>query len=331
MSAVAPPQLTCPACHVNVSLTAGECPRCGSDLSLLRVAANQAADYYNRALRLVQSEPASPRAVELLRVAISIDPTQAQHHLVLGKLLAQRSEFEEAISCFQEALKLAPEGSDVQNGASQALEKARQLLEQRKRDEQIVRDRQKRRRVQRTAWLAAGCFGLGVLLVGALRLPHPTPPPPPPAGDAYLSGVLQRTLQSLSDAFSGDRREDMLAAVRASHIAIHGLPDGGLAISGTVPTRETLELVRHIAATMATPAASIDSSGLTIADEYIEYTVRQGDSPERIARRICGAARFLPELKRFSASNARVLDNAERLPVGSVLRIPKRLLAAPDR
>jgi tetratricopeptide (TPR) repeat protein len=331
MSTAATPRLTCPACHANASPTARECPRCGTDLSLLLVAAGQAADYYNQALRLVQSEPASPRAVELLRLAISIDPTQAQPHLVLGKLLAQQSEFEDAIACFQEALRLAPEGSHVADGARSALDKATQLLQQHQREEQIVRNRQKRRQQRRTAWLAAGCFALGALLVGAFLLSRGTPPPAPSkaVADDYLSGVLQRALQTLPDAFSGDRREDMLAAVRASHIAIQGRPDGGLTISGTVPTHETLELVKRIAAGMVTPPASVDSSRLAIADDYIEYTVQPGDSPQKIARHLCGSARYLPELKRFSASNASALGNAQRFPVGTVLRIPRRLLAAP--
>jgi len=332
MSAASTARLTCPACKANASPNTRECPRCGSDLSLLLVTASQAADYYNRALRLVQSEPASPRAIELLRVAISIDPAQARHHLVLGKLLAQRAEFEEAVACFQEALRRAPEGSDVEAGARPALDKATQLLEQQRRDEEIARTRQKHRRIRRTAWLAAACFGLGALLVAALRPSHPTPPPAPKiAADDYLSGVLQRALQSLPDAFSGDRREDMLASVRASHITVLGRPDGGLVVSGTVPTHETLDLVKRIAAGMVTPPGSVDSSRLTIADDYIEYTVQPGDSPLRIARHLCGAARFLPELKRFSASNASALGNTQRFPVGTVLRIPRRLLAEPHR
>jgi nucleoid-associated protein YgaU len=94
-------------------------------------------------------------------------------------------------------------------------------------------------------------------------------------------------------------------------------------LAGTVPMLETKALVAELAAGIAAPR-QVDVSRVQIADPYITYTIREGDTPETIARRICGSGRRFAAIRDFSRQNAEVLD---RMQIGSVLRIPARLLS----
>jgi len=143
--------------------------------------------------------------------------------------------------------------------------------------------------------------------------------------DTYIAAELGRitaTLPAVLRAHVPGAGQDILDAM--SHVKLTAAADagGGVRLAGTVPMAELKPLLMEMAAGIA--SRPVDVSDVKVADEYIEYTIREGDAPESIARRMCGTARRLEGIRTFSAQNARTLDE---MRIGSVVRIPRRLLA----
>jgi tetratricopeptide (TPR) repeat protein len=131
--------LICPVCNAKRDAATGRCPDCGSDLSLLAAFDNQAPRYYSEALVLARDPATIDQAIEKLLVATGLDPQHVASWVVLGKLYGQKEDFERAIAVFSRALGLASGSSEEREKARQGMNKAQQLLERRKQEQDGAR------------------------------------------------------------------------------------------------------------------------------------------------------------------------------------------------
>jgi tetratricopeptide (TPR) repeat protein len=316
--------LTCPVCNAPQEKAGGECTVCGSDLALLATFDSQALAYYNEALALARDEGKIDEAVDKLRVAATLDPRHAQTFLVLGKLHGQREEYAEAIAAFRRALEAAREGSEVHEKARRGLEKAEELLRRRQQQERAARRRRK-------------VFGLvavlGGLLIGVVAgrvgapQPRPVAPAAPPASQvaSSLEGTLKALPAALGPHLASGKGSDLVAALATSQVQVVAAADGSLQLQGSVPVPEARQFLGAIASAAAGKA--VGSGALVVKDDYIAYVIQPGDCPERIARKLCGTRRRLEEIRNFSPENQQAL---ERMRIGAVVKIPKRLLVNPS-
>jgi hypothetical protein len=322
----------CPVCNSQQPGNNNECTSCGSDLSLLAAFDGLALRYYSEALTLAKDEGRSGEAVEKLRAAIALDPGRPEFHVVLAKLRAQQEDYEEAIAEFRRALDLAPAGSPVQEKARRGLEKAGRIERER---EETVRTRERetlargRRRRYYVAAAAGGVLAAGVAL-GMIAAPRPMPGKPSPAVPAaQMEAIVQRVIAGMPPALSPNVSrwvgEDFVKALSVSRVKVSASPGGGYELEGSVPLPEVKQFLQTVAVAVVGDA-QVQVGALAVADDYTTYTVREGDCPERIARRLCGSPRHVAAIAAFSEENARALA---RMQIGSVLKIPKRLLVKP--
>jgi hypothetical protein len=370
---------------------------CGSDLSLLEELDHLAQRFFNEALSLVRDGVDAEAAISKLHAALGIDPKHAASWVVLGKLLAQRGEYAEALQALQQALETGSGADATLEKAKKAIARIEEILGERRDKEEaghLAELKREESAVQRRRLITAALIG-GIAIAAALatayvvRLPlspgrgaravqialesspairglHLTVAPADGAialagevngaeqrelaemiarnasgglkietaglrvTNAYIGAELSRLLSSLPQTLRlrvPGVGQDILGAIDHAQIAV--LPDSGeqVRLSGTVPMPEVKSLIRELAAGIA-GSRPVDDSGIHVADDYIEYAIRPGDAAESIARRLCGSGRRLDAIRSFSQENAETLS---RMKIGSVLRIPKRLLVKRSR
>jgi len=120
--------ITCPACGTSQTEGTRECRQCQADLSLLAEFDNLAQSFYDQGVRLARSEADMETAIRFVVAALALEPEHAEALVVLGKLRAQQERYQEAVSAWQRALELAPEGSLAREKARAAIAKAETLL-----------------------------------------------------------------------------------------------------------------------------------------------------------------------------------------------------------
>ena len=335
--------LTCPICSARQSGTATDCPQCGSDLSILGQLENLSHRYYNEALSLAKDPATHHEAIEKLHAALTLDPAHGESRIVLGKLYAQRGRYDEAIAQWQRVMELAPEGSDARDKAARAIDKASQMKDRMRRQEDTERskavemDTARRRRGRLTlACAGIASFALGIL--GAFLVMRGQPAEGPAAGPAVdvraaeqqKSSMIQSMMAAIPAAFrervGRSKGRDLLDAMEQARFTVAPADGGGIRLMGTAPLIEVRQVLEKIAA--AASGGRVDAAGVEIRDEYIEYVIKAGDCPELIAWRLCGMRNRWKEISDFSQENRWTL---ERMQIGSVLKIPKRLLANPKR
>jgi tetratricopeptide (TPR) repeat protein len=323
--------LICPVCNAKRDAATGRCPDCGSDLSLLAAFDNQAPRHYSEALVLARDPATIDQAIEKLLLATGLDPQHVSSFVVLGKLYAQKEDFERAIAAFRRALELASASSEEREKARKGMDKAQQLLDRRKQEQEAARVQAarlaRRRRIIGTGAVALGAWLIGIVVASFLLRRPPPPPPPPSPVAAVLQGVLSALPSALAPHLGAGKGRDLVDALAAARINVVPAGNGQVQLQGTVSVPEVKQIVETIASAAAGPGA-VRAGGIEVRDEYIVYTIRRGDCPERIARRLCGTRRRLEEIRAFSPENQQTL---QRMSVGSVLKIPKRLLVDPDR
>jgi tetratricopeptide (TPR) repeat protein len=382
---------TCPVCESAVS-NGKSCMACGSDLSILVDLDRVAAGFYNDALSLAKAEGASEQAIGKLQAAIALKPSHTASRLVLGKLLAQRGDYERARQLLGSVLESPAAAAGARAKATEGLARIDAIaVEQRAAEEARRREQIERRHKEsiRRRWkLAASVAGLLIFGVastayiatlpvspdraahavqgalnaspairsyglkasasdGAVALSGTVPDPArreladaiarAAAGGARidpsrllvdnvsLTTELQRVLNSLPQVLSAHVPGiaiDLVDAAGGAKIMVLPSVADTLRLAGTVPMPELKPLIRELAASIWGGRA-VDDSAVQVADPYIEYSIRPGDAPESIARRLCGTARRLDVIRGFSRDNAEVLD---RMQIGATIRIPKRLL-----
>jgi hypothetical protein len=320
--------VACPACGQACKGGVAVCPQCGSDLSLLFESGASPDRWYAEALELARRPDGAAEAIRKLEAALSLDPGHVEALIVLGKLRAQLGEYENAIAQWERALQLAPAEGSARDRAVRGIAKARLLLDSRKAEE--VRAARHRR-------VALAASASAVFLLGSLCAAIPgwllhrrdraeSAASLRAARSQAEAEALQRALAALpaalGDHVRAGRGQDLMAALGTASLRVTPAGSGGLAAAGTIPVAELRPVIETIGAAVAAPGR-LDAGAVRVADEYIEYVIRPGDCPETIARRLCGTRRRLDELRRFSAENAEALD---RMQIGGVLKIPKRLL-----
>ncbi|MCI0490205.1 MAG: BON domain-containing protein [Blastocatellia bacterium] len=395
--------LICPICNTKQSDKNNSCRHCSADLSLLARLNDLALDYYDEALPLARTEATIEEAMEKLQLALSIDPGHIDSQVVLGKLYAQRGDYEEAIRFWRRVLESVPDDSEAGQKARTGIAKAEELLQrQSKQKEQIERQgflaerTALRRRRMFTAATAFSAFLLGVLVIAYPFILHPRLSAEDPAlqvqralqehptlSDAQLrvsarnnhiviegtvssplhkdlvTSVAQQsaarllldtsnlqvqltdlaaTLEQMLSALPGTlgsnvgagNGKDLIDALATAQITVTPTTDDRLRLTGTAALPEVKKVIEQVAFDLA-GRDRVDASGIQIVDDYIEYVVKENDSLERIARRLCGDSQRSEAIRRFSKENTEALKDSYRLRMGAVLKIPKRLLAKPTR
>jgi tetratricopeptide (TPR) repeat protein len=242
----------CPVCTASVPSKAIRCARCDSDLGILSDLDNLAARFYNEGLALVRSGHES-EASGRLQAAIGVDQAHAPSWIVLGKLLAQRGEHQEALAAFQKVRAIG--GADPSHVAKAATAVARIeeiLALKRLNEERLLLDESERERVSRrrsrrmtVAVASASAACAVVLTVFATRLP-----PSPESGAA-----------AVRLAFDHSR------AVKDLHLTAKEAGDM-VAIEGEVQGIGARELAESLARN-ALRGRRLDTSGLLVSDARI--------------------------------------------------------------
>jgi tetratricopeptide (TPR) repeat protein len=99
---------------VSISPPSPTCRRCKADLSDLIRLYDQAIWYHKQALYLLSQGRYSEAAAQN-NSAIALDYSNANFHVLAGKLRALQGEFREAIASWQQALKFDPENAIAYN------------------------------------------------------------------------------------------------------------------------------------------------------------------------------------------------------------------------
>ena len=416
--------ITCPACGTSQTEGTRECRQCQADLSLLVEFDNLAQSFYDQGVRLAPrtlKDPSTPlraglrgperakfeanleAAIRAIEAALALEPEHVDALVVLGKLRAQQKRYQEALSAWQRALELAPEGSPAREKAQAAIAKAEILLADQRaataEQSDAASPEAKSGRAPHRGQRVVSAFSLAALLAagiiaGALWGRPAAPVPistavlaleeavgahPALKGErievaakddqiavtgqvseplqrdlvealargaagsapADVSGLrvrpekAARALRELLDSLcqesqtgaEGEARAELLAALADGSVTVDCTDDGRLRIAGSVPTPGARDFVVRAASHLVSHDL-VDSSALTVMDEYIEYTVQPGDCPFLIAQRLCGNGRRAAAIREFCVQNAEALQDPRHLRPGTVLRIPKRLLGS---
>ncbi len=97
-----------------VSISSPTCRRCKADLSDLFHIHDHAIWYHRQALHLL-SQKLYPEAATHNNQALVLDYSNADFHALAGKLSALQGEWKEAISSWQQALKIDPKNAVASN------------------------------------------------------------------------------------------------------------------------------------------------------------------------------------------------------------------------
>lgn len=140
--------------------------------------------------------------------------------------------------------------------------------------------------------------------------------------------TVERMLAVLCQEAGGAGATGPLADLAASRVTVIAGDDGRVRLSGPVVTADARQLLERLAGSLVEPD-QLDTSALAVAEDYVVHVVQPGECPYTIAREVCGDARRLPAIRAFCQENAEALRDARRVRAGTILRIPKRLLAKP--
>jgi tetratricopeptide (TPR) repeat protein len=348
--------------------------------------------FFNEALSLAKDGANTEASISKLHASIAIDPKYAPSWVVLGKLHAQRGEYQDALQALRQALENGSEAA-TQGKATKAVARIEEILGlQRDKDEaaRVATLKAEKSAVQRRRLTTAGLIaGISIATALATAVVVRLPPSPERAAravrialesspairgrrlsvapangalalagevtgteerelaetiarhassglkidtaglrvtDAHIAGEIRRLMATLPQTLRSHVPGvgmDILDAMDHAQIAVLGDSGDKVRLSGTVPMLEVKPLIRELVAGIA-GSRPIDDSGVQVADAYIQYVIRAGDAPESIARTVCGSGRRLEAIRNFSPENAETLS---RMQIGSVLRIPERLLA----
>jgi nucleoid-associated protein YgaU len=194
-------------------------------MSLLVHLSNQGLVYYDEGLRLAKSGQ-EEAALHHLQTAVVLNPEHTDSYVVMGKLYAQRGAYEEAISTWQRALHLAPPDSPARAKAEQGIAKAKKIQRHRLREAAAVRRRH--RGLTAAAGVAVFILGVGfTFLFPKIWTARVTP-----------AGLTQKWSQAL-DTYPALRQAALEAKVQ----------DGGLVISGEVPSPVHRDLISSLSQT----------------------------------------------------------------------------------
>lgn len=107
--------LDCPVCGVAVTDGHTACQQCDVDLGPLLLVDGLAPAYYNQGLRFAR-EGKVTQAMEQLHMALSFNPLHTDTLVVMGKLYAQQTRYNQAVSCWQQALTIDPNNAKAWAG-----------------------------------------------------------------------------------------------------------------------------------------------------------------------------------------------------------------------
>jgi len=104
--------IVCPICKENNEDDKLNCSRCNADLTSLIRLREQYKLHYNRGLALAKNSEFY-EAVQSLLLSASLNPNHEQSYIILGKIFAQRADYEAALHYFALAQKIAPNNDNI--------------------------------------------------------------------------------------------------------------------------------------------------------------------------------------------------------------------------
>lgn len=117
--------LPCPVpnCGYKNEVDATVCTNCGEDLSSFSNLYFLPSFHFNKGLQAAQNINFD-EAIKELQIATTLDKGDVDSLILLGKVYAQKGDYENAINCWQNVLEIRPSNEDAQK----AIEKAAKLL-----------------------------------------------------------------------------------------------------------------------------------------------------------------------------------------------------------
>ena len=115
------PLPACPLCGAQLLALSERCPSCGGGLLALLRVAELADAYFNRAVSAAQ-EDKWWQAAEHLAVTLALRPDDVDALVLLGKIRCQQrheGSRGQAVAAWEEALRLAPDRTDIKSAIDQ--------------------------------------------------------------------------------------------------------------------------------------------------------------------------------------------------------------------
>jgi len=192
--------IVCPVCKIPLQDGTSVCPDCKQDLSALIYLDHQSEILYNQGLSLAQAGK-DEQAIDALKKALNLDKTNLLAALVLGKIYAQRKEYEAAKAIWEQAQRANPESTELRDQLAildDEIEAAHDRESQVKLEsEQKEKDARMRKVLRGIAQLGLA-FILGCAALAAYQLIFQYSKPGQPTG--LLAQVDISTLQAFQTA-----------------------------------------------------------------------------------------------------------------------------------
>ena len=145
------------------------CPNCDTDLTSLFQLKELPDFYYNEAVKLIW-ENRMDEAVGMLIVTTVLSPAHIDSHLLLGKIYAQKSRYEEAVHSWERVLMAGDENTPAKEEAQKGINKVRAILEKNRSLPQVKAQRIKNRWIISSLVFSLVAFIIGISL--PIRLSH---------------------------------------------------------------------------------------------------------------------------------------------------------------
>lgn len=291
--------LDCPVCPVkNIEDT--HCPQCKTDLRpLLRL--RELPETYCSEGQSLAEQGKLDEAIEKLSTAISLNSSTVAPYAALGGVYVKKKMFNEALFHFKRALEIDPENEDVKKAAGdaeRAMDEIRENREKEKSKNSLLR--------KLLIGIPVAAFLLGLVIV--------------PIYQKYLKHAPEVDYPALSAHIKdGIVNNSELTGADVSVI----YRDNELYVSGSVPTKTHLNLVKAIAAN-ADSHIAVNTENLKVVPAPVEppvfsYTVKQNDTLSLIAYHFFNDSGMLDAI--YDA-NRDIIDDKNIIYAGQVLKIP---------
>ncbi|RME25939.1 MAG: LysM peptidoglycan-binding domain-containing protein [Deltaproteobacteria bacterium] len=295
---------------------------------------------YDEALALARDGHLSP-AAERLRMLLCLDPTDAEASLLLGKILASRGQYQEALANLDAAVThgaVLPPGlrDRVEAGLHKQIrdaEEHRARVAARERGEvHALRDEAKKLRSENAAlelevdelqrrvrlWSSATAISIGVtaaLLLASLIFGGDDHP------DADAPSADSPAAHATGDASTATTEPVVLTPTPTTVASAKGSASTATTPAATTGTGTVALDTVPAAGTAAAPAATTGTASAPTAAPVRTHVVQKGDTLGKLAQRYYGNSGLWPTIQ---AANRDLLGDGVALKIGMKLKIPPK-------
>lgn len=315
--------IVCPKCGEINADDSVNCFNCGADLTPLIRLRERYKLYYNKGLELAKNGKFH-EAIQSLIMSASLNPRQEQSYIVLGKLFAQRGDYESAKHYWIRAQEIAPNNEKP----SLYLNKINRILEKKKRFLPILSIRKFIITTFIIIMVLASTILIGEIIERnkmqrhierVLKQEYPTTKR---LLFALVNEIAPKYRNTSIKFLNDNIQNDFENAFRAdSQLATEQITftqeDGVIKLNGTASSMTQKKRVEQLAKNTL-GVMFVDSTDLSTPNEYL-YVIREGDSGSKLAKIFYKDSRLFKKLKQ---ANPMTLADDYKWLVGSVIVIP---------